>query len=148
MTMQASQALARAIRIAAEAFEKTIDKGGSPYILHCLAVMEGVRHLGCTAMTAGVLHDLLEDCPSWHAERLQQEGFSADAVALIELLTHRQDEEYASYIGRIAACPEAKAIKLADLMHNMNLTRLPGLSERALERLQKYHQAYHLLSAS
>lgn len=144
--MQAGQALAKALRIAAAAFEQTADKGGSPYLLHCLAVMDGVRPLGFSVMTAAVLHDLLEDCPEWSAARLRQEGFADELIALVDVLTRREDEEYAAYLARIAACPEAKAIKLADLRHNMDLTRLPELTDRALERLKKYHAAHKMLT--
>jgi len=145
--MNSNQMLAKALRIAAVAFEKRCDKGGRPYMLHCLAVMDGVRQLGCVVMAAAVLHDLLEDCPDWNAARLREEGFSSELIALVELLTHRSGEEYFTYLGRIAVCPEAKAIKLADLRHNMNLTRLPELTEKALARLKKYHAAYRMLTA-
>lgn len=50
--------LGKAISIAAKAFENKTDKGGKPYILHCIHVMNGVRHLGQDAMVAAVLHDL------------------------------------------------------------------------------------------
>jgi (p)ppGpp synthase/HD superfamily hydrolase len=138
--------LAKALRIAAAAFEQKFDKGGYPYMLHCLAVMDGVRHRGFHVMTAAVLHDLLEDCPEWTAARMRQEGFSEELVALVELLTRRSGEEYSVYLARLAACSEAKAIKLADLRHNMQLTRLTELTEKSVERLKKYHEAYKLLT--
>lgn len=144
--MNENEALAKAIKIAAEAFEKSMDKGGSPYILHCLAVMDGVKHLGFNVMTAAVLHDLLEDCPDWNSARLKQEGFCDEVISLIEAVTHSQNEAYDLYIGRLATHPEAKAIKMADLMHNMNLTRLPALTSKAIERIKKYHTAYGLLA--
>jgi (p)ppGpp synthase/HD superfamily hydrolase len=143
--MNENEALARAIKIAAEAFEKSMDKGGSPYILHCLAVMDGVKHLGFKVMTAAVLHDLLEDCPDWNSERLKQEGFCDEVISLIKAVTHPQDEAYELYIDRVATYPEAKAIKMADLMHNMNLTRLSALNSKTIERIKKYHNAYGYL---
>ncbi len=79
--MNDREALAKAVKIAAEAFEQSFDKGGSPYIFHCFAVMHRVRHLGFRVMTAAVLHDLLEDSPLWNAERLRREGFSEEVVA-------------------------------------------------------------------
>jgi len=65
--------LGKAIAIAATAFEGAIDKGGNPYILHCLWVMNAVRHLGEDYMIVAVLHDLLEDT-DWTAERLVKEA--------------------------------------------------------------------------
>ena len=53
--------LGRAIEIASVAFSRVQDKSGSPYILHCLWVMDRVRHLGEDAMIVAVLHDLVED---------------------------------------------------------------------------------------
>jgi len=144
--MPENELLAKAVRIAAVAFEGTMDKGGSPYILHCLAVMQGVRHLGFGAMAAAVLHDLLEDRPEWSAERLRQEGFPEELVRTVELLTRREGEDYAHYIARLAPDTTARAIKIADLSHNMDPARLPDLSERTMERMRKYHTAYCFLT--
>lgn len=66
--------LGKAISIAAQAFEGKRDKSGSPYILHCLWVMDGVKHLGEDVMIAAVLHDLIEDVPDWTFAQLTKEG--------------------------------------------------------------------------
>jgi (p)ppGpp synthase/HD superfamily hydrolase len=50
-----------AIAMASEAFKYTVDKGGEPYIMHCLRVMNAVKHLGEDVMCAAVMHDLVED---------------------------------------------------------------------------------------
>jgi (p)ppGpp synthase/HD superfamily hydrolase len=141
-----NELLAKAIRIAAAAFEGTMDKGGSPYILHCLAVMQGVRHLGFGAMAAAVLHDLLEDRPEWSAQRLRDEDFPEDLVRTVELLTRSEGEDYQAYIARLAPDAIARAIKIADLSHNMDPARLPDLSEHTMERMRKYHTAYCFLT--
>ena len=92
--------LAKAIRIAAEAFENKPDKAGNPYILHCLQVMHGVSYLGKSAMIVGVLHDLLEDT-KWTAEDLRKEGFPETVIRNIEILTRTKGENYMGYIKRI-----------------------------------------------
>lgn len=137
--------LSKAIKIASEAFESKMDKGGTPYIMHCLAVMDGVKHLGFSVMTAAILHDIIEDCPEWTATKLWEEGFTEEVINLVKILTHWQGEDYLTYIGRVSNFPDAKAIKLSDLTHNMNPARLPDLSEKSMERMKKYHTAYQFL---
>ena len=116
-------------------------------MLHCLAVMEGVRPLGYSVMTAAVLHDLLEDRPSWTVERLLTEGFSEQVVGWVVLLTKPKGADYAAYVTRAGSQPETRAIKLADLAQNMTLTRLQKLDDKVLARLAKYHAAYLSLLA-
>lgn len=136
--------LDRAISIAAQAFEGKFDKGGQPYILHCLHVMNRVKRYGDQAMIAAVLHDLIEDT-DWTAERLLEEGFDKQTVSLIVLLTHIDSEDYQDYIMRISNSKIAREIKMADLRHNSDIHRMKGLREKDFERLEKYHKAYSYL---
>lgn len=139
--------LDKAISIAAEAFLGKYDKGGEPYILHCLHVMKQVTGLGHQAMIAGVLHDLLEDRPDlWTATKLVEAGFEPQTVSLIVLLTHQPNEEYMDYIMRISVSKVARRIKMADLRHNSDIHRMKGLREKDFKRLEKYHKAYAFLS--
>ncbi len=134
--------LAKAIAIAANAFKGKLDKGGQPYILHCLRVMNGIDQSNPQLMQVAVLHDLIEDCPDWTIARLEEEDFSVRVCDLIEMLTHENDEPYDDYIRRISANPLASEVKLADLRDNTNITRLKGLRPQDFERLEKYHRAY------
>lgn len=135
-----------AIEIAGEAFAGKRDKGGVPYVMHCLHVMHQVKHLGDEAMTAAVLHDLLEDCPDkWTAEKLVERGFRPHTVEIIILLTHTSDLTYDEYISRLSVSPVARAIKMADLRHNSDIHRMKGLTEKDFDRLIKYHRAYAFL---
>ena len=143
--MSNSELLAKAISIASTAFEKTLDKGNNPYILHCLAVMDGVKHLGTEAMIVAVLHDLLEDT-LWNRAELQLEGFPEELINLIEMLTRKKGEDYLTYVGRVSTNPITKAIKIADLTHNMRPDRLVDLTDKSMERMKKYHTAYKFLT--
>ena len=136
--------LDKAIAIAADAFVGVHDKGGTPYILHCLHVMRKVESLGNEAMIAAVLHDLLEDT-NWTAETLIAEGFSPHTVKIIEMLTHKDGEPYDDYIARISLNPTARTIKMADLRHNSDIHRMKGLRDKDFKRLEKYHKAYATL---
>lgn len=140
--------LAKAIKIASEAFEKKLDKGGQPYILHCLFVMNGVRHLGTLAMICAVLHDLIEDCEKngYTYDYLREQGFPQEVITILELLTHRDGTPYMDYIKALSVHAIATAIKKADLEHNSNITRLKGVRKKDFDRLEKYSLAYIYLS--
>jgi len=138
--------LGKAIAIASKAFESKCDKGGTPYILHCLHVMDGVKRLGEEAMIAAVLHDLVEDT-EWTIDELLNEGFSHTVVSIIKLMTHEKGVDYMAYVEDLAVSSVARAIKMADLRHNSDINRMKGLTEKDFLRLQKYHTAYAFLKS-
>jgi (p)ppGpp synthase/HD superfamily hydrolase len=137
--------LSKAILIASTQFKSKVDRAGAPYILHLLTVMHSVEHLGYEAMAAAVLHDLLEDIPGWTGERLAHEGMSDTVVSTVMLLTKKEDQAYESYIGGLSFSKLAVEIKLSDLRHNMDMTRLKEPTEKDLARLCKYIKAYKQL---
>lgn len=139
--------LARMLGVVAKAFENKLDRGGQPYFLHCLKVMEGVRHLGPRVMQIALAHDLVEDCEEWNIARLAVEGFSEEVVFGIDILTHKPEQSYEEYIKLIAhAKSYLKEIKRADLRHNSDISRLKGLRKKDFDRIEKYHKAYQYLS--
>ena len=137
--------LALAIAIASEAFKNKTDKGGVPYILHCLFVMNEMPEDDEELRIAAVLHDLVEDT-DWTIERLRIEGFSERVLRIIYLLTHDPSVPYDDYIKNIALDIDAKKIKKADLRHNSDITRLKGLRKKDFDRLEKYNRSYIYLS--
>jgi hypothetical protein len=66
-------------------------------------------------------------------------------VAAVDALTRRDDETYDAFIARLAGNPLAARVKLADLEDNLDLRRLPALTEHDHERLGRYHQAWERL---
>lgn len=141
--------LGLAISIAAKAFENKVDKGGKPYILHCLWVMNRVSHLGEEVMITAALHDLCEDCKEdgYTFEFLTKQGFSDKIIGWLHLLTHdKENTPYDEYIKAISVSKEATAIKLADLDHNSQISRIKGLRKKDIERIEKYHRSYIYLS--
>lgn len=136
--------LGRAIEIAVTAHAGQIDKGGRPYILHPLWVMDKVRHLGDDYMIVAVLHDVIEDT-DWSIGQLREEGFNNDIIVALSLLTHVVGIPYDHYIKAISTNPIARAVKLRDLEHNTKVTRLKGLRKKDFDRLEKYHRAYTYL---
>ena len=136
--------LSKAIAIASNAFVDVKDKGGSPYILHCLHVMNAVKDLGEQAMIVGVMHDVIEDT-TWTSESLIGQGFDERTVKLIEMVTHRNNESYEDFVKRASMNPISRAVKMADLHHNSDITRMKGLEEKDHQRIAKYFKAYAYL---
>lgn len=135
--------LALAIAITSEAFKDTLDKGGQPYILHCLRVMMNTRGDECTKCAA-VMHDLIEDTHYGFTD-LAKLGFSQKTISILTLLTHLPETPYMDYIKIIGTSPEATEIKLRDLEDNSNIMRLKGIRKKDFDRLEKYHIAYSYL---
>jgi (p)ppGpp synthase/HD superfamily hydrolase len=138
--------LAVAIAIAADAFRDTTDKAGEPYILHCLRVMNGLHTRDKELQSVAVLHDVIEDTGITIAD-LRTMGFSNRVVDAVTLLTHDKETSYEDYILRIAENEDARLVKLSDLRDNSDITRLKGISQKDMERMEKYHWAYTYLKA-
>lgn len=137
--------LEKAIRIAVEAHRGQQDKSGQAFVLHPLRVM--FRCDAEEAKIVGVLHDVVEDCPDWSFAKLRRRGFPKPILEALDCVTKRAGEDYASFIARAAANPVARQVKLADLEDNMDLRRLPQITERDRGRLNKYLRAYRWLKA-
>ena len=140
--------LGKAISIVGQAFETKTDKGGTPYVMHCLYVMYRIRdkfESDEELQSIAVLHDLVEDT-GWTLEDLRTAGFSERVVAGVDLLTHDPNVSYEDYILNISKFEDASHVKMADLRHNSKITRMKGLTKKDLKRLEKYHEAYMFLS--
>ena len=127
---------------AAKKHEGQVDKAGVPYINHPRAVASKLD--GDVEKAVALLHDTVEDTDATVEEIKSIFGSEiADAVAV---LTHPKDEPYMDYIRRIWTNRLARSVKLADLEHNMDLTRLNGkVTEKDLERVEKYKEARKIL---
>ncbi|GIW40957.1 MAG: hypothetical protein KatS3mg076_1534 [Candidatus Binatia bacterium] len=119
------------------------DKAGEPYILHVLRVMTAMSD--DTSRMAAVLHDVVEDS-HYTLEDLRAAGFPEEVLDAVDALTRRPGESYEAFVRRAAAHPVARRVKLADLEDNLNLRRLPSLTRRDLERLERYRAAWALLA--
>jgi (p)ppGpp synthase/HD superfamily hydrolase len=135
--------LTRAITIAAEAHHDQVDKADAPYILHPLRVM--LAQTTDEARIVAVLHDVVEDNEDWTFERLASEGFGDDILEAIRRVTKNDREDYEDFARRAAGHPLSRAVKIADLEDNMDLSRLPNVSEKDRERIEKYRRALAIL---
>jgi (p)ppGpp synthase/HD superfamily hydrolase len=133
-----TQTLERAIAIAAMAHAGQVDKGGAPYILHPLKVMMRMNTL--EERIVAVLHDVVEDC-GISLDDLRKEGFSEEILSAIESVTKVPGESYEDFVDRTAQNPIGRAVKLADLEENSDLSRIASPSWEDLERIEKYRRA-------
>lgn len=132
----------KAIEIAARAHAGQRDKAGAPYIFHPLRLMLAVR--GDEARMAAVLHDVVEDTPLTF-EDLLREGFPVAVVDAVRALTKHEGESRIAAAHRAAANPVARAVKLADVTDNMDLSRIAAPTEKDYARLREYGQVRAIL---
>ena len=132
-----------ALSIAKKAHEGQYDKAGVVYIKHPLFVAS----LGDTQEEKAValLHDVLEDSP-YTAEELILAGLPETVVTAVQVLTKKKGQDYQQYLELVKSNPIARCVKLADLKHNSDLSRLATITEKNLERFEKYKKAIDYLS--
>jgi (p)ppGpp synthase/HD superfamily hydrolase len=135
--------LERAIAIAAEAHTGQVDKAGAPYVLHSLRVMLSVPSVD--ERIVAVLHDVCEDCPGWTFDRLRKEGFPDQIIVALQSVTKREGEDYEDFVRRAAANPIGRAVKLADMLDNIDLSRIAVPSEKDFQRIMKYLRGIDLI---
>ena len=132
----------KALAIAKKAHANQLDLSGKPYINHPLWVAKHVK--GKKTKIIALLHDVLEDSDLTLAEL--KKHFSKDICDAVEVLTRKDHQFYSLYIKEIKKNPLAKKVKIADLEHNMDLTRLGHVSKEDVERVLKYCAAYEELT--
>ena len=132
----------RAIRLMFEAHKNQTDKAGLPYVFHPFHLAEQMTDEKTTV--AALLHDVVEDTDTT-LDDLRKMDFGDDVIAALTLLTHDERVPYMDYVAEIKKNPIARAVKLADLRHNSDLTRLDVVDEKALKRVEKYKKAIALL---
>lgn len=132
----------KALCLCFEAHKDQVDKSGLPYVFHPFHIAEQMPD-ELTTVTA-LLHDVVEDTP-YTFSSLAEMGFPPKVLAALQLLTHDDDTPYLSYVARLKENPIARSVKLADLRHNSDLSRLNTVDDQALQRAQKYRQAIMML---
>ena len=130
------------MRISFEAHKNQTDKNGMPYIFHPIHLAE--QMIDEKTICVALLHDVVEDTDITF-EQLEKEGFSKEVIDALKLMTHDDSVPYMEYIKSIKTNKIASAVKLADLKHNSDLTRLDKVDEKAIKRAEKYQKAIELL---
>lgn len=132
-----------ALSIARQAHEGQLDKAGVDYIKHPIYVASQVETEEEKAVA--LLHDVLEDS-SVTAEELLIAGLPETVATTVQVLTKQTGQDYQTYLQAVKSNPLACRVKLADLKHNSDLSRLTSITEKDRERLKKYKKAIDFLS--
>ncbi len=132
----------KALKLCFKAHKRQIDKSGLPYVFHPFHLAEQMPSEETTVVA--LLHDVVEDT-KYTFTYLEKKGFDREIIAALRLLTHEKNVDYMDYVRAIKQNPIAKAVKIADLKHNSDLSRLDFVDQKALERKQKYEKALKLL---
>ncbi|EFX37397.1 HD domain-containing protein [Streptococcus infantis] len=132
-----------ALSIARKAHEGQLDKAGVDYIEHPIYVASQVDTEEEKAVA--LLHDVIEDSPV-SAEGLLQAGLPETVVTAVQVLTKKKEQDYQTYLETVKKNPLARLVKLSDLKHNSDLSRLSSITEKDRERLKKYKKAIDFLS--
>lgn len=135
----------KAMKLCFAAHKEQVDKSGLPYVFHPFHLAEQMEDEQTTIVA--LLHDVVEDTQVTFAD-LEEMGFSREVIEAIRLMTHPEGVPYMEYVARIKDNPIARRVKLADLKHNSDLSRLDRVDEKALARVEKYRAAMALLEMS
>ena len=119
-----------ALFIATEAHKGQFDKAGVDYIEHPIFVASQVDSEEEKAVA--LLHDVIEDS-SVTAEELLNAGLPETVVTAVQILSKKKGQDYQTYLKTVKSNPLARAVKLADLKHNSDLSRLETITDKDLE---------------
>ena len=141
-----SEKIKEAMLLSFYAHKGQVDRGGMPYFHHPLHLAEQMQTED--EVITALLHDVVEDTYITF-EQLSSMGFSDTVIEALKLLTRTEDVKYMDYVKRIAGHPVAKNVKIADLKHNMDISRLPEEERDEMSSLQKrYRKALDYLESS
>ena len=127
----------RALKIATEAHKGQKDKGGCDYINHPVTVasMCDTEEEKIVAL----LHDVVEDTDIT-LEDLEKCGFDRSIIEAVDCITKRPGFSYDEYLKRLKNNELARKVKIADMTHNSDLSRLKAPTEKDYERAAKYKE--------
>lgn len=133
---------ALALEIATNAHKGQTDKAGKPYILHPIRVAEKCNT--ANERIVALLHDTIEDT-SITADYLSSQGFPGNIVNAVLSVTRNDCESYDDFIRRSALNPIGRKVKIHDLEDNLDIKRLPEITDNDLPRINRYLKAYRYL---
>ena len=138
-----TDATKKALKLCFDAHKDQLDKSGIPYVFHPFHLAEQMTTE--ETIIVALLHDVVEDSDITFEDLAKD--FDKPIIDAIKLLTHKDKSvKYEDYVRKIKENPIAKAVKLADLMHNSDITRLDVVTQKDLERRKKYLDAIKLLN--
>lgn len=77
--------------------------------------------------------------------RLQFAGFAPEVIAGVDAVTRRAGEVYADFVVRAARDPIGRIVKRADVMDNLDLSRIDEPTKADRSRVKRYRAALEVL---
>ena len=133
----------KALSVCFNAHKDQVDKTGLPYVFHPFHLAEQMDDELSTV--CALLHDVVEDTSITFDDLLNM-GFSNSVIQVLKFLTRSDGVPYMDYVKNLATNPTAKKVKIADLNHNLDQTRLDEIDEYAISRTEKYKLALRYLT--
>ena len=124
-----------AMKLCFKAHKEQVDKAGIPYVFHPISLAERFGEDQEAETCVALLHDVLEDT----------DYMSDEVIEALLLLNHNPKVEYMDYVRHLSKNNIARHVKICDLQHNSNLSRLEKVTEKDLKRVEKYKEALRIL---
>ena len=136
----------KALKLCFDSHKNQTDKTGMPYVFHPFHLAEQMDDELSTV--CALLHDVVEDTDLSFDDLLKM-GFPTEVTDVLRLLTHEDGVPYMDYVKNISVCPTATKVKIADLGHNLDLSRMDEsqIDAHTLARAEKYKRALELLTS-
>ena len=132
----------KAMKLSFEAHKDQLDKSGIPYVYHPFHLAEQMNTE--ETVVVGLLHDVVVDT-EYTLQDLIEMGFPQSVTDALTLMTHSKNVPYLEYVVKLKENPIAREVKIADLRHNSDVSRLDTVDEKAIARIEKYKMAIAIL---
>lgn len=132
----------KALKLCFEVHKEQKDKSGLPYVFHPFHLADQMDDEN--SVIVALLHDVVEDSDKTFEDLIEM-GFKHEIIDALKLLTHEEDVDYFEYVLKIKENELAKKVKLADLRHNSDTSRLDKITEKDSQRVHKYRKAIEIL---
>ena len=132
-----------ALKIAAKAHKGQVDKAGKHYIhhpIHVASMMDTDEE-----KAVALLHDIIEDT-CYTKDMLLKAGIPQNVADAVEIMTHTDGTDYFEYLAQVKTNPLALAVKIQDITHNSDISRIKHPTENDYKRLEKYKKALEYLT--
>lgn len=140
-TFKKGELLNKMLVLATNSHSSQFDKGGNPYILHPLAVMQLLGDADEEVRCIALGHDIVEDCGVTYSQ-LRSLGFTERIIEGIRCLTKVPGETHDEYKTKVESNDDSIRVKICDLTHNTDIRRLKGVSAKDMARMEKYFHFY------
>ena len=133
----------KALNLMYEAHKGQKDKGNIPYVFHPYHIAEQMNTED--EIIVALLHDVIEDT-NFTLEDIKSYGFNNNIIEALKVITHDKKTNYTDYINKISKNKLATKIKIRDLKHNIDISRIPNPTEEDYNRVNQYKKALEILN--